>query len=58
MKKFTSAIPKDTECSRTLMTKKIEQQANHSQQYKVSYEIAYPKTWCNMMSVLMREQMR
>ena len=43
MKKFTSAIPKDTECSRTLMTKKIEQQANHSQQYKVSYEIAYPE---------------
>ena len=43
MKKFTSAIPKDTECCRTLMTKKIEQQANHSQQYKVSYEIAYPK---------------
>lgn len=43
MKKFTSAIPKDTERSRTLMIKKIEHQANHSQQYKVSYEIAYPK---------------
>ena len=43
MKKFTSAIPKDAERSRTLMIKKIEQQANHSQQYKVSYEIAYPK---------------
>ena len=43
MKKFTSAIPKDTERSRTLMIKKIEQQANHSQQYKVSYEIAYHK---------------
>lgn len=43
MKKFSSAIPKDAERSRTLMTKKIEQQANHRQHYKVSYEIAYPK---------------
>ena len=28
MKKFSSAIPEDAERSRTLMTKKIEQQAN------------------------------
>ena len=25
------------------MTKKIEQQANQGKQYKISYEIAYPK---------------
>ncbi len=43
MKKFSKSIPKDAERSRTLMTKKIEQQANQSKQYKISYEIAYPK---------------
>lgn len=43
MKKFSKSIPKDAERSRTLMTKKIEQQANQGKQYKISYEIAYPK---------------
>ena len=42
MKKFSSAIPEDAERSRTLMTNKIEQQANYSHQYKGSYQIAYP----------------
>ena len=43
MKKFSREIPKDDYKSKTLMVKTIEEGTDSKGQYKVSYEIAYPK---------------
>lgn len=43
MKKFSREIPKDDYKSKTLMVKKIDEGSDATGQYKVSYEIAYPK---------------
>ena len=43
MKKFSHQIPKGDYKSKTLLIKKIEEDTSKSKQFKVSYEIAYPK---------------
>lgn len=43
MKKFAREIPKGEYKSKTLMVKQIEKSTAAPSQYKVSYEIAYPK---------------
>lgn len=43
MRKFSHSIPNEAYKSKTLMTKKIETDASGVEQYKVSYEITYPK---------------
>lgn len=43
MKKFSHQIPKGQYKSKTLLIKKIEESTAAPSQYKVSYEIAYPK---------------
>jgi len=52
MKRFSRSIPQGEYKSKTLMTKEIEEATNQLGQYKVSYEIAYPKIWFSMMLVL------
>lgn len=42
MKKFSHAIPEGAYKSKTLLVKKMETPAGKPQEFKVSYEIAYP----------------
>ena len=43
MRQFAQSIPKTEAKSKTIMLKKMETGKAQDQQYKVSYEIAYPK---------------
>lgn len=43
MKKFSYSIPEGQYTSKTLMVKHFEEKSGQPSEYKISYEIAYPK---------------